>query len=293
MATIDFDEIWAFCAVAEHGSFTRAASALGLDKSKVSRDLQALEARLATTLLLRNTRSVRLTPEGQALFERARPAFAVIEAAMAGTSGSGATPAGEVRVATTPELGRVVLAPLLGAFRAKYPQITVNVALDVALVDITKEGIDLALRVGRPGGSELTARKLGDLRAGFYASAAYVARRGAPSTLEQLGHHDGLWPTPPRGLGVLASGRNVPAPVVSCNDFETLRELAKLGAGVALLPEFVASRDAQVGALVRVLPSLDMGVGALFLVSRSPRQLPRRVELLRQHLLDFVPRHLR
>lgn len=291
-AKLELQQLWAFCAVAQHGSYTAAAKHLGLDKSKVSRDVRTLEERVATTLLLRNTRNVKLTPEGQALYERASPAFAALQAAVAGAAARQETPMGEVRLTTTAELGRVVLTPVLAAFRARYPQVSLVVSLDAALADFTKDGVDLALRVGRPGSNELTARKLGELRSGFFAAPAYLGRRGLPTAIEHLGAHDGLWPTPPKGRKAFAFGGKATAPVVECDDFEMLRDLARHGAGIALLPEFVAAKDEQAGALVRVLPAVALGGGALFLVSRAPRQLPKRVSVLRQYLLEVVPRGL-
>ncbi len=285
-----FVELWSFCAVAQAGSFTRAAQVLGLDKSKVSRDVRTLEERLGTSLLLRTTRSVRLTPEGQALYERARPAFVTIEEALNTTSEGQTTAVGEVRLTTTPELGRMILAPTLSVFRARYPQISLSVTLDATLLDLTREGTDLALRVGRPGGGQWVARKVGQLSSGFYASPAYLERRGVPTRAEQLEEHFGLWPTPPRGHRTFAFGGKITRPAVECSDFEMLRELARAATGIALLPEFVAARDEQSGALVRVLPSLSLGTSPLFLVSRAPRQLTQRVALLRQHLLTEIPR---
>lgn len=286
------EEIRSFCALGEYGSFTRAAKALGVDKSKVSRDVSALESALGTLLAVRTTRSARLTPEGQALFERSTPALGTLVEALALVGERRTAPAGEIVLTTTPELARVVLAPLLVGFRARYPRIQLRLLLGSALVDLTRERADLALRVGRPGASSGVARKVAELRSGFFAAPSYLERRGTPTRPEHLERHDGLWPSPPRGQKSFAFGGRVSKPVIECGDFEMLRRLALAGAGVALLPEFLAERDVGRGALVRVLETLALGGAPLFLVSQAPRKLPARVALLREFLLAELPRVL-
>lgn len=286
------EELRSFCALGEHGSFTDAAKALGVDKSKVSRDVSALEETLGLLLVVRTTRSVRLTPEGQTLFERAAAAFGSLADALSFVGERRSAPAGEITLATTPDLGRVLLAPLLVGFRACHPQIHLRILLDSALVDLAKEGADLALRVGRPGAASGVARKISDLRSGFFAAPSYLARRGVPTLLEHLEHLDGLWPTPPRGQKSFAFGGRIPRPAVECGDFELLLQLTLAGGGVALLPEFVGARHVASGALVRVLETVALGNGPLFLVSQAPRKLPARVALLRDFLLAELPRML-
>lgn len=291
MATIDFQPIWSFCAVAREGGFTRAATWLGVDKSKVSRDVIDLETRLGAKLLLRTTRTVRLTPEGQSLYERAQPAFAALESALTAAAGQQVAARGEVTFATTPELGRV-LAPTLTAFRMRHPHITLKLDLATRLVDLTREATDLALRLGRPGGEQWTARRVAQLSSGFFASPSYLERRGRPTAIEQLADHLGLWPSPAKGQRTFAFSGEISKPAVECSDFEMLRQLALRGAGITLLPDFLTVSDVQSGALERVFPSLSVGASPLYLVSGAPRQLPLRVVLLRQYLLEELPRVL-
>jgi DNA-binding transcriptional LysR family regulator len=286
------EELRSFCALGEQGNFTRAAKALGVDKSKVSRDLTALEDTLGMLLVIRTTRSVRLTPEGQTLFERSAAAFGALLDALSFVEERSVAPAGDITLTTTPDLGRVVLAPLLVGFRARHPQIHLRILLDSALVDLAREPADLALRVGRPGGTSVVARRVTELRSGFFAAPSYLARRGVPTRIEHLEQLDGLWPTPPRGQKSFAFGGRVTRPAVECGDFELLLQLALAGGGVALLPEFLAKRHVANGALVRVLEAVALGGGPLFLVSQAPRKLSARVALLREFLLTELPRVL-
>lgn len=286
--TVSFDALRVFQAVAEAQGFTRAAVKLGLDKAAVSRTVRALEASMQAALLVRSTRSVRLTPEGEALFRRVAPLLAGLEVAVTQVPERAAIPSGEVVLTTTPDLGRALVAPALASFRRRFPGVTVTVHLAHDVVDLMREGVDLALRVGRPGPGSAIARKVGELQAGFYASPEYLARRGVPESLEALAGHDGLWPSPPRGQKAFGVGAPPPSASVRCGDFGFLLELAKAGGGVALLPAFLAAREVAAGALARVLPATSLGGAPLYLVSRPLKPLPARVVALRQHLLEAL-----
>lgn len=286
MATINLEALRAFQAVAQAGSFTKAATELGLDKSKVSRDIRALEGSLGVVLLTRSTRAVRLTLAGETLFQRVTPLLSGIEEAVAAVPDRVTVPTGEVTLATTPDIGREVVARALVAFRGRYPAVRVRLLLTNEVVDILAEGTDLALRVGRPGGDDLVARKVGQLVAGFFAAPAYLKRRGNPGREEELAGHDGLWPTPPRKQRSFAPKHSPPPPVVECSDFGVIAEVARAGGGIALLPTFLAGRDVASGALVRVLPGVSLQNAPVFVVNRRQKPLPPRVAALRSFLLE-------
>jgi DNA-binding transcriptional LysR family regulator len=280
MATPPLDTLKAFAVVAQLESFTKAALRLGLDKSQLSRTVRALEARLKVALLVRTTRSVRLTPAGQALLARVAPLLSALEDAVAATPDSSDIPRGEVVITTTYDLGHALLAPSLVDFRARFPSVRVRVQLGEGMVDLMREGVDLALRVGKPGGEGLVARKLCELEAGFFASSEYLARKGTPTRMEDLRVHETLWPAPVRGQRSFAPGESVAAAAVS-GEFGFLAEVARAGGGVALLPTFLGQR-----ALVRVLPGFALGGAPLYLVSRPLRPVPPRVAALRGFLLE-------
>lgn len=274
-----------FCAVAEAGSFTAGARRLGIDKSHASRAVKTLEEELGSALFVRTTRSVRLTNEGEALLRRAAPALAELERAVANVP---APAAGEVSLTTTEDIGRGLLAPALASFRVQWPTIRVRVTLGADVVDLVRERVDLALRVGKPRGDALVARKLTSLELGFYAAPAYLARRGAPASLAALDDHETCWPIPTRETRSFRRGARPPSPTVASSDFGFLAELARLGGGIALLPTFLAARDA--GALVRVLPSASFGAEPLYLVRRAMRPVPPRIEALWAHLVACMGR---
>jgi DNA-binding transcriptional LysR family regulator len=283
---MSLDAIRVFQVVARAQSFTKAAAQLGQDKSQVSRTVRALERELNVALLVRTTRSVRVTVEGLALLERVEPLVAGLEQAIAATPDRAEVPSGEVVVTSTPDLGRAVLAPMLVGFRRRFPLVRVRVVLSSTVVNLMTEGVELALRAGRPGGEGLVARKVGELSAGFFAAPGYLERRGTPTRLEQLARHEGLWPTPLKGQTSFAPGPIASRAAVACADFGLLAEVARAGGGVAVLPTFLAAREVATGALVRVLPDVSLAGAPLYLVSRPVRPLPPRVAALRGFLLE-------
>lgn len=275
-----------FHAVAEARSFTLGARRLRIDKSNASRIVRALEREIGTALLVRTTRTVRLTPEGEGLFQRIAGPIAALEQAVAAIPERDAVPTGTVALTTTPDLARSVVAPALVGFRARYPGISIRLVVAAEVVDLARERVDLALRVGDPGPKSHVARKVGELEVGMYAAPSYLERRGAPETIATLGAHDGLWPVPPRDQRTFY--RQPPPPSVECSDFAVLAELARAGAGVALLPTFVAARDVAAGALVRVARDMVFSSAPIYVVSRPERPLPRRIALLRDHLVETL-----
>lgn len=167
------DEIAAFVAVAELASFTRAAARLGNSKSSV-KAVQRLEARLGARLLRRSTRAVSLTEEGALYLEAARAALgSLVEAGRVLATRQG-EPAGHLRLDLPAGLGRVIL-PTLAGFAARHPRLTLEVVLADRFSDPIAEGWDVVVRVGFLADSSLVARKLCDLRLGFYAAPAYLA----------------------------------------------------------------------------------------------------------------------
>lgn len=284
---MELNKLLVFIVVAQERSFTLAAKRLRQDKAQVSRAVKALEASLGSALFVRTTRTIRVTPEGEALFQRVAPLLAEIEQAISAVPARAAIPVGDVVITTTPELGRAILAPALLGFRHRFPGVRVKLALTHEIVELSTGGVDLALRVGRPGKSKaVITQKLGEVHAGFFASPAYLERRGMPSRLEELRAHDGLWPMPSRTQRAFAAAAS--RPFVECADFDLLAELARLGGGIALLPLFLAGRDVNTGALLRVLPEISYGGAPLYLLSAPSRALPKRVAVMREHLVTFI-----
>jgi DNA-binding transcriptional LysR family regulator len=286
---MNLNHLEVFAAVAEARSFTRAAERLGADKGHLSRVVRALEQELGVVLLARTTRTVTLTPAGEQLWSRVAAPLAALGSATEALADRTPRPEGLVTLATTPELGRAVVAPLLVAFRALHPAVRVRLLLDVVVVELVAARADLALRVGPSRGRTAKVRRLGELEAGFFAAPHYLARRGAPRTRADLAAHDGLWPAAPRARASFAPRGAPPPPAVDTDDFGALLELARAGGGVAVLPLFLAARDVALGQLVRVVSDVSLPGAPLYLVTRPERPLPPRVAVLSAFLAEHVP----
>lgn len=288
---MNLNHVAVFLAVAEARSFTGAARKLRADKAHVSRVVRALEQELDVVLVRRTTRAVTLTPAGEQLFARAAGPLAALQAAAGTLVDRAPVPTGEVTLTTTPDLGRALVAPVIAAFRARFPAVRVKLHLEAALVDLADAGIDLALRVGPTRAGAYRTRRLGEVGAGFFASPRYLFARGTPRQPGDLALHDGLWP-PAQKRKSFAVKAPPPPPAIECDDFGALLELARAGAGVAVLPLFLAAEDVARGSLVRVVPELELPGAPLYLLTTAERPLPPRVAALRDVLIDRIPRAL-
>jgi DNA-binding transcriptional LysR family regulator len=177
-------------AIVEGGSFAKAAEALGLSPSGVSRALSRLEQRVGVRLLDRTTRSVALTDEGRRLYGEIGPLLSGIEDAFTATAGARAVVKGRLRVNVDAFFARFLLGPEIGRFLARYPDIQLELIARDGLGDLVGEGFDIALRFGQPPDSTLVAKKLFETHTLTVAAPSYVKRRGAPRAPAELGRHD-------------------------------------------------------------------------------------------------------
>ncbi|QEX17970.1 transcriptional regulator [Hypericibacter terrae] len=182
--------IGVLAAIVEGGSFARAADALGLSPSGVSRAVARLEASVGVRLLDRTTRSVALTDEGRRLYGEIVPLLSGIENAFTQTAGSSTVVRGRLRVNVDAFFSSMLLAAHTHRFLARYPEIALELAARDQLGDLVGEGFDIAVRFGQPPSSSLVARKLLETHTVTVASPAYVKKRGRPASPADLAHHD-------------------------------------------------------------------------------------------------------
>jgi DNA-binding transcriptional LysR family regulator len=285
---MDLRRVELFVRVVERGSFTAAAAQLGLPKSSVSRGVARLEQELGVALLRRTTRRIGLTDAGRAYFERAQRAIATLEEAASTATDLGRDPEGIVRMTAPADLSPIV-APLLAEFGRAHPRIRVEVVLTTRTVDLSQEGIDLALRAGRKlADSSLVARRVTTMPLGLFASKDYVRRRGKPTRLADLTAHDCLLFRARDGRGTfeLRGPRGEESVEIVArlwgDDLSFLHEAILAGAGIGLLPTFVRrSSD-----LARILPAWAAEGAGLYVVVASTRYLPTRVALLRTFFIE-------
>ena len=291
MATIDLNRAAMFVRVVENGSFTNAARSLSVPTSSVSRAVAALEEELGVLLLQRTTRKLVLTTGGTAFFERAREAIALFAGATEAALDDKA-PRGLVRI-TAPNEASAYLARHLTAFRTIYPDIRVDAILTSRYVDLLGEGVDIALRAGVIEDTSLIARKVTSSAAGLFASPAYLGRRGTPQTLGELAQHDCVVL---RGKGDKTTwdleGPEGPSRVVvhGCmigDGIGFVMGAIVEGAGIGLVPISRAKELQHNNLVIRVLPEYSTK-GADFSVVVTSRQVPQRVVLLRDYLVQAL-----
>ena len=290
-APIDLNLLRAFAAVHGSGSFSAAAAQLGVPRSTVSRAVLALEAELGQQLFQRTTRRVTTTRVGLSLFDRVAPQLESLAGALSDLPEAGQEPAGLLRLSATADLGAMVLAEAATRFTQRYPQAQVEVALTDRLVDLVREGFDLALRLtSRPATSSLVARKVGTVLLQLYAAPSYLARRPAPRTPAAVAEHDWVsYTTLPIALSCGGTRRVVNAvPRVRGNDMFFVREALRAGAGLGVLPTFLADAAVASGDLVRVLPEWVVFSSKVLLVRPAHRQAPRKVQAFQELLLELL-----
>lgn len=288
-------EMAVFSAVAASGGFSAAGRDLGLTPSAVSRTLDRIEARLGVRLMLRTTRTLTLTPEGQAYLGAARRILSDLDDAEQAIADQGA-PRGRLRVSASLSHGRLCVVPLLGDFVALYPHILVDINLTDVVVDVAAGQADVAIRFGPLADSGLTARKLGETRRVIVASPAYLAARGTPVVPEDLHDHNCLnfnfrrvepvWPFVREGREYSLSVRGA----VEANNGETLGQLAAAGVGVTRVGAFSVADDVAAGRLVPLLEDFNPGdVENIHAVFVGGANTPARVRVF----VDFLAERLR
>ena len=283
-----------FVAVIDGGSFSAAARGLDLTPSAVARAIDRIEARLGVRLLLRSTRGLALTAEGQAYLLAARRILADLDDAEQQIADQG-SPRGRLRVSAALAHGRLCVVPLLGGFAAAYPHILVDIALTDTLIDVAGGQADVAIRFGPLADSALTARKLGESGRVIVASPDYLARHGTPTVPEDLHAHNCLnfsfrraeptWP-------FRRDGRDISLCVeggIVANNGETLGQLATAGVGVTRVGRFSVAAEIADGRLVPLLEAYNPGdVELIHAVFVGGAHLPARVRVF----VDFLAERL-
>lgn len=294
-ADASIPEIAAFVAVAQTGSFTRAAENLGTNKSNVGKAVQRLENRLGTRLFQRTTRAVRLTEDGEIYLLAAQSALDGLHDAEQALAARRAEPIGRVRLDLPAGFGRLLL-PALAALRERYPRITLELALNDRMSDAVGEGWDIVVRIGAlPQDSDMTVRKLCDLRLGLYASPDYLARRGEVTAIADLGGHDAVVFRGPTGRlrpwSVLDAGQVrelSPTPVLVLADGQALVDATVHGFGISQILDRVAQPHVAAGRLIHVLPAADVDGPAVHAMIPLGQKMASRTRTVLNHLADTL-----
>lgn len=289
---MDLNAVRMLVQVAEARSFTAAAGQLGISQSGLSRAIGRLESELGVRLLQRTTRAVSLTPDGRQFVEHCTPLLCGLEDAERRLGDRPCTPSGVLKLTAPSMFGRKVLVPLTGQLMAIYPQLQFELVLNDRLVDLVEEGFDAALRTGPISDVRMVARPLRPLRWVTVASPGYIARHGAPETVDALQDHACL------AVRNLRSGRLVdwqfrdgdglreftaPARMVF-DSGDPLVEGALAGVGIVQVMDFAVADALADGRLLRVLEPFEGRTRALSLVYPPSRQASPKLKVLAEAL---------
>jgi len=286
-----FEDLQAFVAVVEAGSFTAAADRLDTTKSAVSRRVSALEERLGVQLLRRTTRVTNLTDSGKSFYEHSARILADLDEAEAAVQQAHGELRGTLKVALPLSFGVRHMCKPIAAFTRMHPRIRFELNLNDRRIDLIEEGVDLALRIGRLDDSSLIARRLFDVRTVVCAAPRYLHAHGTPGTPEELREHDCLvysnLPEPGRWRWTDSDGgqHSVEVKVVmqaSSGDF--IANAAAHGLGIAIQPTFLASEAIRHGNLVPILTDVQWPVSPAWAVYPPTRHLNYRVRAF----IDFL-----
>lgn len=286
-------EFQVFVKIAEERSLTRAAGALNLSVSAISRNLANLEARLGARLIQRSTRQLSLTSDGEALFTDARDLLATWEAAEGNVTARSHAPTGRLRIGASLSFSLLHLMPVVAQFRQLYPSLLIEIVSSNRYYDIIENGLDLAIRTRRvEADSSITIRRLGETRRLLAASPEYLARRGIPAHPRDLLEHDLILYTladnwneftftnEEDSLSIKVDGG------ILANDGQLICKAAIDGLGILAQPTYIIQDDLDSGRLVRVLDDWDLPRLTMNIAYPSKSFVPVRTRLFINFLVE-------
>lgn len=291
-AEVNLNRLAIFAALVRAGSFTAAAEQLGMTKAMVSQHLARLEQELGVSLLMRSTRRMSLTEAGAMFHADCVRILSETDAAIARVGESRAIPTGTLRITTSADYGVAIVAPAVASFMKLYPTVQVDLTLSDQVSDLIAERFDLAIRGGWLRDSNLRALRLSSFRQLLVAAPAYLAHSGLPRRPADLVTHAmvalSVLASPSRWVFTSSSGKRstvrIPQ-VAQANSAAAVRAMALAGAGVAVLPDYLAEPDIRSGQLVALLAQYRLPEGGIHAVYPS-RQPPAKVRAFIAHLRD-------
>ncbi len=279
-----FKQLHTFVNVATLGSLSAAARAEGVTAAMIGRRVDTLEARLGVKLLVRSTRRLSLTAEGSALLEDAQRILRDLDDSETLISSGSARPSGHLRITAPAGFGRRHVAPLMPAYTADHPEVSVSLDLSDRLVDLIEERYDCAVRIGDLDDSGLVAIRLADNRRVVVAAPAYLARRGMPTSPAELSRHEclsfGSQANQARGWLFTINGQVQAQRVggrLECSDGSVLHEWTLAGCGLAWRSLWEVRHDLDRGRLRTVLDDYAAPPNGIYAVLPERKHVPARV----------------
>lgn len=288
------DGLKAFVATAQTGSFTDAAERMGISNRLTSKYVAELEARIGARLLQRTTRKVGLTPVGEDLLARAPALLDELDDLIGSVREESKGLSGLVRISAPVSFGEIYVGDMVRRFVGLHPQMNVDLRLSDAYVDLARDGIDLAFRIGTPSVSSLKMRKLGDMSSTLVASPDYIKKHGEPSAPQDLLDHICMVDSnrrDPTRWGFVKEGEHADVVLKRrfvVNSAKVARDWAVAGDAIAYCPRFIVADDLSEGRLVPLLRSYQGLSAPLSAVYLDGTVLPRKVRALIDFALEDI-----
>jgi len=298
---MDLSTLKLFVEVMRRHSFTEVAKMERMAPSSVSRAIASLETELGSRLFHRSTRKLEPTEAGLRYFERVVPLLVELTAAGEMVADCDEAPRGTLRVSTPTVFGQMFLVPVLEELHQHYPELTIELLLNDAYVDLIGERIDVAIRLGTLRDSGYIARRVSKIRFYICASPAYLERYGTPATPQEIARHECLlFPRGEYNLNWLfrdATGNSEEVRIHGrclITNSEAIRQCALSGMGLALLPDWLVDPDIESGALRALFDDFEVSAtdydSAIWLLQPSREYVPLKAKVFVQHLLDRCSR---
>jgi DNA-binding transcriptional LysR family regulator len=288
----DLEGLAIFAKVVEMRSFAGAAAELKLSKATVSKAVSRIEKRLGARLINRTSRRLALTDAGRQLAGRAAHILAEGEAAEDEALAQASVPRGLVRLAAPMSFGVLHIAPLLPEFLTTYPEVSVDLHLSDAMVDLVGEGFDAAIRIAALPDSSLVARRLCQMPLYLVGSPAYLNKHGRPKHPLHLAQHRCIgysYTTTSEAWRFTKDGKSAtvrPSGPLRVNNGEAMMPALIAGTGLGILPDFILREALGAGRLERLLPDWSLPSGAAYWIAPPGGPRPKRVEVLANFLVE-------
>jgi DNA-binding transcriptional LysR family regulator len=286
------DQMRLFTRIFETRSFSRAARDLGMTQPTVSKSLQALETTLGVKLLERNTHGLRSNEAGALYYERCKRWLSEMDQSVEELISVHKGARGTLRLSAPTNIGQVQLARIAFSFQRQYPGVHIDLKLEDRVIDLVKDGADIAIRIGQVRSTGVVARRLARYRPVLVAAPSYLQRRAAPTNLTELRAHRVLY-SGVRTESISLRGRSrvlEPDAKLVVANAQVMREAVREGLALGLLSPWLVHTDLERGTLIRVLPEAEGEEFSVYAVYLPSRTQPARIREFLQHCVREVPR---
>ncbi|MGZ3826817.1 MAG: LysR family transcriptional regulator [Bdellovibrio sp.] len=291
---MELESIRFFIKVIEQESFTKAAQVLNVPKSTISKAISRLEEQLSAKLIQRTTRNLTLTAAGRQFFDHCQAAIYQLEMAHQTIHGIDKVVAGPIRLTAPEDLGTFVMAPAIAELTSKYPKISFDLNYTDQVVDLVKDGYDLAVRIGKLNQSRFKAKKVGEISLITVASPGYLKKHKRLQNPKDLEDHECLsyrvrnmsqrWFLQSQSERQTVSVKSR----ITCNQMTSLLQLAQNDAGIAMIPSYLCQTQIQKGNLVHVLSGWSSQGLPVYLLSPSATSLSSRLKVSAEFLAEKI-----